>query len=356
MNAEEALEKFERLWIYKEQPPLNETQKLVFLGMWHNKKFSDLAEIYGYQEQTLRAVGSDFFYPKIQKVFSLSYKIKKNNFQSTIKKILDRYEPLLSQDESRRDLNPEPELNPVAENSQSDNPFIPLTGRVDDPQLFFGREKEISEIFELLNSSSNVAAIGERAIGKSSLLKAIERAAPSQLGQWRKPVYLTLQEVDNEEEFYSYLCDEVEIDECSGYQLNRQLKKQRLLLLLDEVDKMSGDGFTHNVRDKLRSLAEGIDAPLRLIMAARISLDDLFKEDTTLLTSPLANICVPVNLGPWDETTARAFIAQRLASTEISFTEEEISQIIAETGGHPQQLMQRCHKTYADYLEKNSDR
>lgn len=346
MDAQEAFEKFNQLWIRKGQPALTETQKVVFWGIWKKQKFPEIAETSGYQEQSLREVGSKFFYPEIQKVFSVCYKIKKDNFKTTL-------ESLLSQYESSPDLNPEPEFNTLAENSQSSNPFIPLTGIVDDPQLFFGREKEISDIFELLNSSSNVAAIGERAIGKSSLLKAIERAAQSQLGQCRQPVYLTLQEVDNEEEFYSYLCDEVGIHDCSGYRLNRALKKQRLLLLIDEVDKMSGDGFTHNIRDRLRSLAEGMDAPLRLIMAARISLDDLFEEGKT---SPLANICLQVNLDPWDETTARAFIAQRLASTKISFTEEEIAQMIAETGGHPQQLMQRCYQVYAGYLAKNSDR
>lgn len=344
MDAQAAFQKFNQLWISKGQPGLSDSQKVVFLGIWQNQKFSEIAETSGYQEQSLREVGSKFFYPEIQKVFSLSYKINKDNFQTTI-------EHLLSQYESSRELNIEPELTTIAEKSQSNNPFIPLTGIVDDPQLFFGREKEIRDIFELLNSSSNVAVIGERAIGKSSLLKAIERSV-NNLSQPRQPVYLTLQEVENEEEFYEYLCAEVGIDQCTGYRLNRKLKEQRLLLLIDEIDKMSSDGFTYNIRDKLRALAEGIDPPLRLIMAARISLDDLFEEGKT---SPLANICLNINLEPWDEMTARAFIAQRLASTPVSFTEEEIAQIIAETGGHPQQLMQRCYETYADCLAKNND-
>nr|MDJ0903586.1 hypothetical protein [Xenococcus sp. MO_188.B8] len=49
------------------------------------------------------------------------------------------------------------------------NPFKYLTGRIDDPKLVFGREKEVKRIFELLNIGSSVAVIGEREIGKSSL-------------------------------------------------------------------------------------------------------------------------------------------------------------------------------------------
>ncbi len=339
MNAQAAFEKFNQLWISKGQPGLSDYEREVFLGIWENKPYAQMVKP-GLDGEYLKETGSKLF-KKINSIFEV--KTKKINFKPTI-------EHLLSQYESSRDLNLELELTTIAEKSQSNNPFIPLTGIVDDPQLFFGREKEIRDIFEWLNSSSNVAVIGERAIGKSSLLKAIERSV-NNLSQPRQPVYLTLQEVENEDEFYEYLCAEVGIDECSGYQLNRKLKEQRLLLLIDEIDKMSSDGFTYNIRDKLRALAEGIDAPLRLILAARVSLEDLFEEGKT---SPLANICLNINLKPWDETTARAFIAQRLASTPVSFTEEEISKIIAETGGHPQQLMQRCHKTYADYLAKNN--
>ena len=55
----------------------------------------------------------------------------------------------------------------------SSNPFIPQTGTVDDPPLFFGREGEIKRVFEVLNNNGSVALIGEEGIGKSSLLWAI---------------------------------------------------------------------------------------------------------------------------------------------------------------------------------------
>ncbi|WP_354635294.1 LuxR C-terminal-related transcriptional regulator [Planktothricoides raciborskii] len=233
------------------------------------------------------------------------------------------------------------------------NPFIPLTGRVDDPKLFFNREKEIRDIFELLNSGSHVSVVGEKGIGKSSVLQAICREAKSQLLQPREGIYLDLQSLENEDEFYMDLCDRLEITENRGIGLKRELKNKKLLLVMDKVEKLTEDGFIEGkIAGELRGLAEGMNAPLRLVFGSSQSLDQLYQDQGKL--SPFENLFIPVKLEPWDETTARAFIAQRLAPTPVSFSEEEISKIIAETGGHPQQLMQRCYETYADYLAKNN--
>jgi DNA-binding CsgD family transcriptional regulator len=348
MDTQEFEEKYAQL-----TPKLHEVLTQVLQGI----PDTDIAENMGIQPATVRK-----HIERIYRILDLNsdFPEDRRSRRSDLFALFAQHKPemLLSSPPFSRGAggDPDPDVteadNKIDSPPHPQNPFIPLTGMVDNPELFFNREREIRDIFELLNSSSNVAVIGERAIGKSSLLKAIQRSV-NNLSQPRKPVYLTLQEVENEQEFYEYLCSEVGIDECSGYQLNRKLKEQRLLLLIDEIDKMSSDGFTYNIRDKLRALAEGIDAPLRLILAARVSLNDLFKEGKT---SPLANICLNINLYPWNETTARKFIAKRLDSTPVSFTEEEIAQIIAETGGHPQQLMERCYETYADYLAKNSDR
>lgn len=238
------------------------------------------------------------------------------------------------------------------------NPFTPLTGKLDNPQLFFNRDKERRGVFEILNSGSSVALIGERQIGKSSLLLAISKQASSQLQQPRQAIYLDLQNIRDEDDFYGALCDAINIETTKGYFLERALQKHRLLLLLDEVEKMTWDGFTNNVRAQLRGLAEGSNAPLRLVVAARSSLDVLFP-DSEGMTSPFANICVEEKIGRWDEKTMRGFIASRLNSPllkpgakSVSFTEEEIARVMEESGGHPQKLMQLCHRIYADYLEE----
>jgi hypothetical protein len=258
---------------------------------------------------------------------------------------------------------PLPNDNPTAEveqpNINYNNPFFPLSGRIDKPQFFFGRKREIRAVFETLNSGSSVAIIGERAIGKSSVLQAIYREAPNQLHPPRQPIYLNLQNVRDEDDFYGALCHKAGIETAKGYLLQRALESHRLLLLLDEVEKMTWDGFTNQVRGQLRGLAEGNNAPLRLVVAACTSLDTLFPDSQDKnMTSPFRGICLEENLKQWDEKTSRKFIASRLQADwltpvpqPVNFTEAEIVGLIAESGGYPQKLMQLCYQTYDRYLK-----
>jgi DNA-binding Xre family transcriptional regulator len=101
-------------------------------------------------------------------------------------------------------------------NINYNNPFIPQHGKIDDPNFFFGREREIRRVFETLNSGSNVAVIGESAIGKSSLLQAIYREAPTQLRYARQPIYIDLQIVCDEDDFYGDLCHKAGIEKAKG--------------------------------------------------------------------------------------------------------------------------------------------
>jgi hypothetical protein len=234
----------------------------------------------------------------------------------------------------------------------SPNPFIPRNGIIDNPQHFFGRQKEIRQIFETLNSGSSIAIIGERGIGKSSLLKAICQQAETELTPSRKPIYLNLQLVGDEKDFYEALCYEINIEVCKGYALTRALKKQhpQLLLVLDEIEKMAWKGFTNQVRGQLRGLAEGGDAPLRLVVAASTSLDRLFPDSNQIgMTSPFKGICIEENLELWQEEIIHDFINIRLENTPIRFTEAEISQIINKSRGHPRELMELCYQAYQRY-------
>jgi hypothetical protein len=129
------------------------------------------------------------------------------------------------------------------------------------------------------------------------------------------------------------------------------LEQHQLLLLLDEVEKMTWNGFTRDLRQNLRGLADGgTNPPLRLVVAACTPLNILFP-DSQMMPSPFQGVCIEEPIKPWDEATARDFIANRLAKTSVLFTEEEITQLVQESGGHPQRLMQLCHQTFARYLE-----
>ncbi|MEM9927432.1 MAG: trypsin-like peptidase domain-containing protein [Cyanobacteria bacterium P01_D01_bin.50] len=234
------------------------------------------------------------------------------------------------------------------------NPFIPRSGIVKNSKEFFGREKEINRVFETLNSGSSVALIGTREIGKSSLLWTIKQQAETKLIPPRKAIYLDMSQVYDEDDFYYALCSEVGIEDCKGIRLTRALKKQhpQLLLLLDEIEKMTWDGFTNQVRGQLRGLANGHDAPLRLVVAASTSLDQLFPDSNEIgMVSPFQNICIEEQIELWDEATVRDFIRDRLKNNPIQFTETEISEIITRCGGYPREIMEMCYGIYALYVE-----
>jgi type II secretory pathway predicted ATPase ExeA len=239
--------------------------------------------------------------------------------------------------------------------NKKENPFIPQTGKIEDINLVFGREAVIQNIFELLNTGSGVALIGESGMGKSSLLNCIKSQAEKKLTSPRKPIYLDLGNFTTDNDFYYELCCQVGIN-CDydnpfkGIRLSHELKKHRLLLLLDGLWKdMNWQGFTNPVRNQLRSLANEFDAPLRLVVAADKPLTQLFADSGK--DSPFENVCIEIQLQPWDETTIRNFINHRLADTNIHFSEVQIQELIRKSRGNPQKLMMLCYEIYKKYCQ-----
>jgi hypothetical protein len=224
------------------------------------------------------------------------------------------------------------------------NPFTPLSGRITDPTRIFGRQREVQQAFDYLRSGSSVAFIGDSGVGKSSLLTLLKERAETELG--RTPILLDMQKLHSEDDYYEALCEEAGIATVKGgWKLERALRGRRLLLLLDEIEKMTWDGFSHNLRAELRGLAEGECAPFKLVLVARSPLDRLFP-DSELDTSPLAGICQQIPVKTWDDATARAFIQQRLSGTPVRFSDDEIKHLVLSSNGLPLRLMQSAFNLY----------
>ncbi|MBD1937676.1 ATP-binding protein [Microcoleus sp. FACHB-68] len=365
MTPEEAFEFVNGLFIEKNQPKLRPVEKAVFIGIYNNFTYPEIANETCWTFQYIKETGPKLF-RKLKEILEID--VDKYDFVSEIEKLWKQHSE--NSQSSQKPLTELPnvavqETLPPAFPSQSEasliakkklcNPFIPLNAIVDNPQQFFNRHREIERVFELLNSNSSVALIGEEGIGKSSLLIEICRQSENRLLSPRQPIYLDLNPLHNEDEFYSALCDEIGISKSKGYPLTRALRQHqdRLLLTIDNAGKMIGKGFTRNLRDHLRGLAEGSDAPLRLILSAGEPLAQLFKESQEQSkTSPFSGIFRDQDIKPWDEATARTFIESRLKTTSVHFTEEEITQLVQKSAGHPRQLMQGCYRTYARYMEQ----
>lgn len=224
------------------------------------------------------------------------------------------------------------------------NPFTPLSGRITNPTHIFDRQREVQQALDYLRSGSSVAFIGDSGVGKSSLLTLLKERAETELG--RTPILLDMQKLHSEDDYYQALCEEAGIAPVKGgLQLERALRGRRLLLLLDEIEKMTWDCFSHNLRAELRGLAEGEHAPFKLVLVARSPLDRLFP-DSELNTSPLAGICQQINVKPWDNATVREFIQQRLSGTPVHFSDGEIELLVRSSNGLPLRLMQSAFNLY----------
>ncbi|MCF4969773.1 nSTAND1 domain-containing NTPase [Nostoc sp. CMAA1605] len=234
------------------------------------------------------------------------------------------------------------------------NPFGDV-GCITDASRFFDREELLRQIFEELSKGVNISLVGESQIGKSSILhrichQAVEWVCNHSNLYETKYAYLNLQWVDNEDEFYEALCEEaLKIPLCRGFQLTRALHGKRYVLCLDEMEKMTWDGFTKRVRSQLRGLADGGNAPLKLVIASRTPLAHLFP-DTPELDSPLAGICRSLDVKPFSEEVVQAFITQRLQGTGVIFHEEEIRELFVQSQGHPARLQVAASNLYMRYV------
>lgn len=218
------------------------------------------------------------------------------------------------------------------------NPFT-HSGRLTDPSLFVGRKEILRQLFEDFRRGGNRALLGPAQIGKSSLLSMVCALGPERLGfEPSAFVYLNLQIIDDDGDFFDALCHKLGITPCRGYKLERQLSQRRIVLCLDEVEKLQSERFPVAVREQLRGLADGADAPLTLLLASRVPLDKLFP-DAPDRTSPLYNVVPPLTVPPFSDAECRELLSTRLRGSGVTFVDSEIAQLIQTSHGHPATLV-----------------
>lgn len=221
------------------------------------------------------------------------------------------------------------------------NPFL-HTGRVTDPARFVGRRALLRQLFEELHKGSSRALLGDAQIGKSSILSMVCRLGPARLDlPPERFVYLDMQLISDEGDFWDALCGGLGVDVVSGFRLERQIRGRRYIVCIDEIEKMHSASFPRSVREQLRGLADGDGAPLKLVIASRVPLDQIFP-DAPGQTSPLSNLCPHVTVPPFSAAECRDLITSRLAGTGVTFDEAEVDALIRESEGVPVRLLDRA--------------
>jgi len=220
------------------------------------------------------------------------------------------------------------------------NPFCDR-GRINDPARLFDRRRILRELRDMLAHGNSISLVGPPQIGKSSLLYALYRTGPEWFPQGTVH-YVDLQGVLDEEDF----CEEVLRGmgrEPGGLRaLKKALRKERLVLLLDEVEKLTRPAFTKDLHDLLRSLAQ--EETLTLAVASHRPLEEIFPPSSD--TSPFHNIFARKRLGPFTSQDARAFLRHRLRGTGVVFAPEEIERLVMESSGHPARLQELAYDLF----------
>jgi serine/threonine-protein kinase len=250
----------------------------------------------------------------------------------------------------------------------SANPYLNRTAIKDD-RGFFGRRRELATIFSRIDAGEpqSVSLVGERRIGKSSLLRAVLRRQQQYL---RRPdefvfVYLDLHETGHTDvaNFFSALIQELSLslrdtamqNTLPTYENVRtvvaRLDRARLkiVLLLDEFEAVTqNENFTLEFFSFLRSLPNNY--AVSFIVSSARELQELC-HSKELAGSPFFNIFHKLNLGPFTREEAIELIEQPSAAAGYSL--QPYAAAIIQMGGHfPFFLQMAC----CTFFENRSDR
>jgi hypothetical protein len=226
------------------------------------------------------------------------------------------------------------------------NPFG-SKGKITDPALYLVRQPLTQQVFDELRKGVSLSVVGDSQTGKSSLLLHILRVGPAELNRPTADfAYVDMELVRSEDDFFEMLCDNLGVPLGRGYKLARALRGRKIVLCLDEVEKMTWQGFTHDLRSELRGLADGADAPLMLVISSRTPLDRLFS-DSAVETSPLGSLCTRIDMPPFSPIEAEALVDSLLRGAAHALPPIEIQAAWQQSNGHPARLQQALREAFA---------
>lgn len=265
------------------------------------------------------------------------------------------------------------------------NPFF-YGGMIRDPRKFFGRKAELRTIFGRLGTTPPqcVSVVGERRIGKSSLLYHLTQVYSQRLAEPQRYlfVYLDLQSARCHSragllaEIVEMLLGQAKLSRSSEDgrwldDLQAGLKEGKaidLALFEEALDRMYALGlrpvvcldefeeliehpqeFEDSFFDSWRSVAQR--GHIAFVTASQAPLELLSRSGK--LTSPFFNIFAKVPLGELEPDEARELITQ---PSDRPFTEDEVKLALRLAGCHPYRLQIACSIIYEEKAKGRIDR
>ncbi len=249
---------------------------------------------------------------------------------------------------TEEEVTSDPPLPPLIF-SDIDNPFG-LSGKIQNPTNYIIRQPLTNAIMHELQKGVSLSITGPSQTGKSSLLWYISQFGHQHMDLSPEDfIYLSLELIHSDDDLFDYICMELDIPSARGFRLARQLRGRKIILCLDEIEKMTWDGFSLNVRTELRGLADGATAPFTLVIASRSSLGQLFP-DSPKMTSPLAGLCMQINMPFFTLEETQLLVNHYLQQHNVFLPPEEIEKAWQVTQGHPRHLQLALKDIFAQFV------
>jgi hypothetical protein len=241
------------------------------------------------------------------------------------------------------------------------NPFY-YSGTLKDPQRFAGRQEQVAEIFQAIHGAASVSVVGERQIGKSSLLRYV--ADPTVKRKNGLPperyvfVYFDFQGFSDitPSEFWRLLLgqalpflgddtlssdvlqvtaqESIELKDVFGLLQSFKQRDKRPVFLLDEFDSAAQNPhFDVNFFGGLRNL--GNNFPLSFILASRYTLQELQYAHEDTFTSPFFNAFRPIYLPAFTPQEVNDLLDAALAGSNVTFERDDRNFLRYVSGHHP---------------------
>ena len=262
------------------------------------------------------------------------------------------------------------------------NPFT-YGKPIASPRRFIGRQREAQEVYSRLGNAEfeSSSLVGERRIGKSSLLKYLAHRDVRSAAGFDPDKYLfvydDLQLVDKDmtptklwqrllrllgrscqnsqvKQALEEIGEKGSIDGSALTDIFDNVDENDLyvVFLLDEFETVTkNQNFGPDFFYILRGLASSHH--LALVTSSHHDLVELTHSEV-IRASPFFNIFANINLGLFCDSEAQQLISSSLAGTGISFTEVEIETLFRIAGYHPYFLQAACFYLFKAYDEKKS--
>jgi tRNA A-37 threonylcarbamoyl transferase component Bud32 len=245
--------------------------------------------------------------------------------------------------------------------TQIRNPFF-NRHRITDPAYFFGRPRELERLYSAVATHQCVSLVGERKLGKSSLLTRLSHSPTLQSFGFNPAlyvfVYFDLESMASarREDFWLELLDTIASQLPPG-DMAQALRKQidsgevrfmttrralrrlhdtgfEVVLMLDEFESLARNAqFDPDFYGELRSLAGELG--LIILTASRRNLYDLTYDNSSTLSSPFFNIFSEMPVGLMPDEEARQILIELSGRSGPAFDAEEIDWALDLSGPHP---------------------